>query len=405
MSPPKPARPVLSPVQLGPLELRNRIVKAATYETRSRNGFVTDELVSFHREFARGGVGATTLAYCAVSPEGRTFRDQVWMNEAALPGLADFARAVHAEGAAACAQLAHAGWFADPSASGEKPLGPSRHFSPHARTFARALGEADMERIVGDFARATRLAGEAGFDAVEVHVGHGYLLSQFLSPFNNRRRDDYGGSLANRGRFPRRVLEAVRAAGEGQLSIWAKLNMDDGFRGGLSLDDSLAFAKSVEADGTVDALQLTGGHTTKSPMYLMRGRNPLPDLFARDPNRLRGFVMRTSTRLLVRDFPFEEAWFLPKARAFRDALGLPLMLLGGVTTAERMDAAIEEGFAAVALGRALLAEPDLAKRLAAGSWSVSSCTACNECVGQVGRTPTRCVLQPTAALPQAGAPR
>ncbi len=204
--------PILSPTRLGPVHLRNRVVKCATYETRANAGLVTDALIDWHREFAAGGVAMTTLAYCSVSADGRTFKDQIVMRPEAAPGLARFAEAMHAEGAKAAIQIGHAGWFADPKATGTRPLGPSGTFSLHAQRFARAMSLADLDRVERDFATAAKIAVDAGFDALEVHVGHGYLLSQFLTPYNNRRRDAYGGSLENRARFPRRVVHAVRAA-------------------------------------------------------------------------------------------------------------------------------------------------------------------------------------------------
>src|SRR5690606_38502744 len=132
-----------------------------------------------HREFAAGGVAMTTLAYCSVAPEGRTFKDQIVVRPEAAPGLARFAAAMHPDGATAAMQLGHAGWFADPKATGTAPLGPSGTFSNHAQRFARAATDADLDRLERDFATAARIAVEAGFDALEVHVGHGYLLSQF----------------------------------------------------------------------------------------------------------------------------------------------------------------------------------------------------------------------------------
>ena len=216
---------VFTPGRLGPVELRNRVVKCGTNEGMSRDGLVTQRLIDWHREFAAGGVGMTTLAYCAVSPEGRTFEHQIWMREEALPGLRRFAEAMHAEDTRAAIQLGHAGWFANPRATGSRPVGPSRSFSPHAQAFSRAMIDADFERLTRSFADAARLAVAAGFDAVEVHVGHGYLLSQFLSPFNNRRRDRWGGSLENRARFPRQVLRAVREAAGPAAAVYAKLNM------------------------------------------------------------------------------------------------------------------------------------------------------------------------------------
>ena len=384
---------ILTPTRLGPLTLRNRIVKCATYETRTRDGLVTDALIAWHREFARGGVAMTTLAYCSASADGRTFPDQIWMREAAVPGLRRFCHAMHAEGAAAAMQLGHAGFFADPRATGERPAGPSRQFSAHARTMARALTEADLDRITDDFAAAARLAAQAGFDGLEVHCGHGYLLSQFLSPWNNRRTDRWGGDVERRAAFPRRVLRAVRDAVGPGVAVWAKLNMDDGFAGGLTLDDGLAFARLLEADGHVDALQLTGGHTTKTPMYLMRGDSPLEELFARDPSRLRRFAMRVLGPWLLKNYPFEEAFFLDAARRFRSTVGLPLMLLGGVNRLDTMERAVGEGFELIALGRALIRTPDLVQRFADGRATDSGCTHCNLCVARMGHAPTSCPLR------------
>lgn len=189
---------VFSPARLGPIELRNRIVKCGTNEGMSRAGLVTDPLIAWHREFTTGGVGMTTLAYCSVAADGRTFRDQIWMRDEALAGLRRFTEAMHADGARTAIQLGHAGWFASPSVIGVTPRGPSRQFSPHGMAFSQAMRGEDFERLTRDFGNATRLAVSAGFDAIEVHVGHGYLLSQFLSPYNNRRDDQWGGSIENR---------------------------------------------------------------------------------------------------------------------------------------------------------------------------------------------------------------
>ena len=384
---------VFTPIRLGPIELRNRIVKCGTNEGMSRGGLVTDALLDWHREFAAGGVAMTTLAYCAVSADGRTFRDQIWMRDEALPGLRRFTEAIHAEGARAAIQLGHAGWFATPGVIRAKPLGPSRTFSPRGMCFSRAASETDLDRLERDFAAAARLAVDAGFDGIEVHIGHGYLLAQFLSPYNNRRRDAYGGSIENRARFPRRVLRAVRDAVGGRAAIWAKLNMEDGFQGGMTLDEGIEVARWIEADASVDALQLTGGHTTRSPFFLMRGEVPLRGMIENEKNATARLGMRLFAPLLIRPFPFEEAFFRASALRFRAALSLPLMLLGGVTRLDTMERAIDEGFELLAMGRALIRDPDLARRMQAGELTASRCVPCNQCVVEMERGGTRCVLR------------
>ncbi len=384
---------VFTPIRLGPIELRNRIVKCGTNEGMSRGGLVTDALLDWHREFAAGGVAMTTLAYCAVSADGRTFRDQIWMRDEALPGLRRFTEAIHAEGARAAIQLGHAGWFATPGVIRAKPLGPSRTFSPRGMCFSRAASEAELDRLERDFAAAARLAADAGFDGIEVHIGHGYLLAQFLSPYNNRRRDAYGGSLENRARFPRRVLRAVREAVGGRAAIWAKLNMEDGFAGGMTLDEGVQVGRWIEADGSVDALQLTGGHTTRSPFFLMRGDVPLRGMIENEKSATARLGMRLFGPFLIRPFPFEEAFFRSSALRFRAALQLPLMLLGGITRLDTMERAIDEGFELLAMGRALIRDPDLPIRMHAGELTAARCVPCNLCVVEMERGATRCVLR------------
>jgi 2,4-dienoyl-CoA reductase-like NADH-dependent reductase (Old Yellow Enzyme family) len=391
---PASSSPVFTPVRLGPLTLRNRVVKCGTNEGLSREGLVTEPLIAWHREMAAGGVAMTTLAYCSVSADGRTFPHQVWMREEALPGLVAFTEAIHAEGALAAIQIGHAGWFASPRAIRARPVGPSRTFSPHAGTFSREASEEDLARLTRDFAEAARLAARAGFDGIEVHLGHGYLLSQFLTPWNNRRDDAWGGSLEARARFPRQVLRAVREAAPG-LAIWPKLNMTDGFRGGLTVDDALQVARWIEEDRSADALQLTGGHTTRTPFFLMRGDVPRREMIADQPHWLTRLGMRLVGPFLLRAWPFEEAFFLPLARRFREAVDLPLMLLGGVNRLDTMEKALAEGFAAVAMGRALIRDPDLVERMRAGELDASRCIHCNRCVVEMDRGGTRCPLRET----------
>ncbi len=191
--------------RLGPITLRNRTIKAATFEGMTPHGLVTDELIEFHRRVAAGGVGMTTVAYCAVAPEGRTERRQLHWRDEAMPGLRRLTDAVHAEGAAVSAQIGHAGPVADSRSNRVRALSPNTMFSPLALQFTKRASVADLERVVAQHADAARRAIDAGFDAVEVHLGHNYLASAFLSPRLNHRRDAYGGSLENRASFPRAI--------------------------------------------------------------------------------------------------------------------------------------------------------------------------------------------------------
>ena len=387
--------PAFSPGRLGPLTLRNRFVKAATFEGATPRGEVTDRLVEFHRAVAAGGVGMTTVAYCAVSPDGRVQRHCMVLDADTAKALRRVTDAVHAEGAAASAQLGHAGLVADAKSNRMRSLAPSRRFSPPAKGFVPAAKPADLSRVRDDFVRAARCAIEAGFDAVEVHVGHGYLLSSFLSPQLNRRKDDYGGSLEARSRFPREVLRAVREAVGDRIAVTAKFNMADGVPRGLWLDESVEVAQMIEADGVLDAIELTGGSSLQNAMYFFRGDVPLAEMLQTQPAYVRPGMRIIAPRLFP-SYPFEEGFFLPFARQFRAALNMPLIYLGGVNRLETAEQALDEGFDLVAMGRALLREPDLLQTFAKDERREGLCVHCNKCMPTI-YSGTRCVLVETEA--------
>jgi 2,4-dienoyl-CoA reductase-like NADH-dependent reductase (Old Yellow Enzyme family) len=387
---------VFSPGSIGHLTLRNRVIKTATYEGMAPRGVPSEALVEHHRALAAGGVGMTTVAYCAVSPDGRTFEEQMVMTPDNVVPLRALTDAVHREGAAVSLQLGHCGTFSkNARVTGGRPLGPSRSFNAYGLTagipFASAMTQPDMHRTAEDFAMATRLAGEAGFDAVEVHLGHGYLLSQFLSPATNQRTDDYGGSVDNRLRFPRQVISRVLEAARGRLAVLAKINLADGFRKGLQIGDALSVAKQLEADG-VHALVLSGGFTSRTPLYLLRGGRPLASMIRVEKSWLQRLALRGFGKSVVKAYPFEELFFLPLARQVREAVRMPLVLLGGAVSLDNLEQAMNEGFEFVALGRALIADPTLVADMQTGHKTRSRCNHCNECIAEMDAGGVRCVL-------------
>jgi 2,4-dienoyl-CoA reductase-like NADH-dependent reductase (Old Yellow Enzyme family) len=254
------------------------------------------------------------------------------------------------------------------------------------------MGEREIAEVIGDFGRAAELAREAGFDAVEIHLGHGYLLSQFLSPATNRRRDRWGGSLEGRLRLPLAVLRRVRQAVGPEFPILAKTNLRDGFRGGLELEDSVAIARALEAEG-IDALVLSGGFTSRNAFYLLRGGRPLARMVEVEQSRLQKLALRIFGSFVIRAYPFQEMFFLEAAREVRRAVKLPLVLLGGILSLENLETAMREGFELVAMGRALISDPDLIRRMQAGEVQRARCDSCNECVAEMDRGGVRCVLE------------
>lgn len=387
----------MAPAQLGPISLRNRVIKSATFEGYTTGAVVSDKLVDFHTAVGRGGVGMTTVAYLAVSPEGRTERDQIYWRPEALDGLQRLTHAVHATGAKVSAQIGHAGPVANARSNGLPSLSPSTRPNPLSMSLDRAATRTDIDRIIDAHGQATRFAREVGFDAVEVHLGHNYLVSSFLSPKVNRRRDEWGGSLVNRARFAREVLHAARESAGGEIAVIAKMNMTDGVPGGLWLDESLEFARMLQTDGTVDALELTGGSSLLNPMYLFRGDVPINEM-AESQSPLLRLGIKTFGRAVFKSYPYQPLYFLDHARQFRDALSLPLILLGGVTDLDGMNTAMRNGFEFVAMARALLREPELINRIRREADSKSLCIHCNKCAATIF-TGTRCPIAAPTGTP------
>lgn len=383
----------LAPARLGPLTLRNRIIKAATYEHATKRGIVSDHLIRFHADHAAGGVGMTTVAYCAVSRDGTTDGAQITWSDDAMPGLRRLTDAVHSHGAAVSAQIGHAGPVADPRRTKSPALAPSRTLNRQGFYFAKEATRGDIERITRLHGAAAVRAVETGFDAVEVHLGHNYFSSSFLSPKVNRRKDEFGGSLENRARVPRAVLREVRDAVGDKIAIIAKLGMADGVKGGFDVTEAAQVAQWIEADGSVDALELTEGSSLYNPMYLFRGKAPI-DAAAEAMGHPMKWGVKLFGRAVLKEYPYEEAFLIQDAKVLREAVSLPLVLLGGITNHETMDLAMREGFDFVAMGRALLREPDLVNRLTRDRAIRSACDHNNACMASIFSGTTRCALVP-----------
>lgn len=386
---------VFAPAQLGPVALRNRVIKAATFEGRTPDGLVTDELIDYHLAPSRGGVGLTTVAYLAVAPEGRTHRECIVVGDHSAPGLRRLTDAVHETGAKVAGQLGHAGPVANGRSNRVRALAASRMPSPLSMQMIGSATAADIRRITDDYVRAARTMADAGFDVLEIHMAHGYLLSSFLAPGQNRRKDRWNGSLDNRSRFARQVARAVRDEVGDQVAVTAKIGMTEGSRAGFSMPESVEFAQLLEAEGNLDALELSAGSSLLNPMYLFRGGVPLEEFAATMPLPVRLGLRTRLGRGFFREYPFEEAFLRDKALVFREALSMPLVMLGGINERATMERAMADGFEFVAMARALLREPDLVNRLQAGETDAGVCNHCNECMPTI-YTGTHCTQVPSA---------
>lgn len=373
---------LFTPVTLGPLTLRNRSIRSAAFESMCPGNVPSPQLLAYHRSVAAGGVGMTTVAYAAVTRSGLSFDRQLWMRPEIVPGLRELTDAVHAEGAAASIQLGHCGNMSHKSICGCLPVGASSGFNLYSPTFVRGLRADELPEMAKAYGRSVCLAREAGFDAVEIHAGHGYLISQFLSPSTNHRKDEFGGTLANRMRFMEMVMEEVMKAAGNDMAVLVKMNMRDGFRGGMELDESLQVARKLQELGA-HALVLSGGFVSKAPMYVMRGEMPIRTMTHYMTCWWLKYGVRLVGKYMIPSVPFREAYFLEDALKFREALDIPLVYVGGLVSRQKIEEVLNHGFEAIQMGRALLNEPDFVNRMRREENARCNCRHSNYCIARM----------------------
>ena len=374
------------PLQVGPITLPNRFIKAGANENMSMAGLPTRAMLKHHQELAMGGVGLTTMAYLAVEKVGRTLPDQLWLNDQAVSELRVVTRAVHEAGGKIAAQITHGGSFVtgifvpgrlQSSVSGFNPAGLLR-----GNFLRRAMTETDMERMVDSFVLAAERCVTAGFDAVEIHMGHGYLLNQFLSPMDNQRTDAYGGTAENRARFPARVLAAVKRKVGDRIAVLAKINVSDGRSRGGTVEDAIVTAQVLEAAGA-DMLVLSGGRNVESGWFMF-GSNLNLKAMQRVLGKwsLSGMAIAATAKSAPK-IDFRELYFWDYSTQIRERVNIPLAYLGGVKSADNVAQCMEAGFEAVALARALLREPDLPNKWREDATAPSLCDNCNSCIAYI----------------------
>ena len=384
--------PIFTPVQIGPVTLRNRVIRSAAFENMAYDNKPSQDLMDYHVAVARGGVGMTTLAYASVSRSGLSFDGQLWMREEIVPALREITDAVHAQGAKASIQLGHCGNMTHRATCGCMPVGASGGFNLYSPTFMRKLREDEIEALVEDFGHAVDLARQAGFDCVEIHAGHGYLISQFLSPYTNHRHDRFGGSLENRMRFMRMVIKRVLEAAGDDMGVLVKMNMHDGFRRGMQRGECLEVARELERLG-VHAIVLSAGFVSKAPMEVMRGAMPIKTLA--HYMDLRKFwwlkaMVRLFGRIIIPTVPYKDAYFLEDAKEFRAAVSLPLIYVGGMVSRASIEEVLGAGFCAVQMARALVRDTGFVNKLRNGEVERSDCRHSNYCIGRMYTLEMKC---------------
>ena len=375
------------PGRIGRVNLKNRLVRAATSETMATDsGAATEALVRLYTDLASGGAGLVVTGHIYVEERGKYEPRQLGLDrDSRIDPLARVTAAVHRHGGIIFAELSHAG---SQSLIREiVPLAPS--IVPNA-IFARPpveMSDADVTKTVADFAAAAARARRAGFDGVHLHSGNGYLLSQFNSPFANRRTDRWGGDAQRRARFTLEVYRAVRHATGDDFAITARLGVADTVANGLELADGLAIARQLAAEG-LDGLEVTYGVMTS---YRENIR----------PYAGVGRVQAIANGMLHRSFsaPIGEAYYRPFAQAAKRTVNIPVILVGGVRSTEVMDDVIRSGDADfLAMARPFVREPDLVNKIAHGRRGPVACVSCNICFLHEGSDPLRCWRTPSAML-------
>ncbi len=262
------------------------------------------------------------------------------------------------------------------------PLSPSGGLNIYSPTWSKKMTKDNIQQVVQSFADAVGIARESGFHAVEVHAGHGYLISQFLSPYTNHRNDEFGGSFENRCPFMQLVMRKVMEAAGTDIAVIVKMNMRDGFKGGMEVEECLQVARLLENEGA-HALVFSGGFVSKAPMYVMRGKMPVKTLTYYMKNSLLKIGVRLAGKFMIPAVPFEEAYFLKDALQFRQAVKLPLVYVGGLISGEKINEVLDSGFEFVAMARALINEPDFVNHLKRDSEARNQCDASNYCIASM----------------------
>lgn len=349
---------LFSAATLNGMQLSNRLVRSATWTgLAAPDGAVSEALTARLVELARGGTGLIITGYSFVRRDGQSRPNQLAAyDDRFIPGLTSLVDAVHAAGGKIAQQLVHGGIYSDEKVTGMEPIGPSV-FTKDGQALCRAMTHEEITAITVAFTRAAARAKIARFDAVEIHGSHGFLLSQFLSPYFNKREDEFGGALENRARFLLDTVKAVRNAVGPGYPVLVKLNSEDYVEGGFSREEAVAVSVMLQKAG-VDAIEFSGG-TAASPKDHSPSR----------PGDLQG--------------PDKEVYYRAAAKAYKQKVTIPLLLVGGIRSSDVANGLVQDGTADfVSMARPLIREPDLANRWRSGDTHRAACISCNGCSRQ-----------------------
>jgi 2,4-dienoyl-CoA reductase-like NADH-dependent reductase (Old Yellow Enzyme family) len=344
---------LFTPIQVGKIEIPNRFVRSATHDfMANRDGSASNRQVTLFENLARGEVGLIITGHAYIHPAGIASPFQTGVDrDDRIDGLSRITEVVHQYPSRIFLQLSHAGRQTTPKICGCTPLAPSAVYEPTFKVMPKEMNPADIRGVIDDFIQASRRAEQSGFDGVQLHIAHGYLLSSFISPYTNRRTDEWGGSLSNRLRIVREIIKGIKESLEKEFPLIVKLNSSDFLSDGLTLEESIEIAKILEEKG-VDGIEVSGGMAEAGKGSVWKG-------------------------LREED---EEGYFVDSASMIKEAVSIPVIGLGGIRTFSNMERFIDEGNAAlVSMSRPLIRDPFLVKKFHAGEIHKSECISCNKC--------------------------
>ncbi|MBQ6777535.1 MAG: NADH:flavin oxidoreductase [Paludibacteraceae bacterium] len=404
---------LFTPYQLGPITLRNRFIRSAAFENMCTGNTPSQMLQDYHVSVAHGGVGMTTVAYCAVDLSGVSFDGQLYVRDEALPGLKKLTDAIHKEGAKASIQLGHCGNMTHRATCKCWPVSASTGFNLYSPTFHRRLKIAEIKQMVKKFGEAVDFCREAGFDCVEIHAGHAYLISQFIARRTNRRHDEYGGSFENRVRFLNEVLDEVMIHAKDDMAVVVKTNMWDDCWHGVTMEEGIKVAKEI-LKHKVHGIVLSGGTVSASPMTILGGAMPVKTLAHYMPMKM--WWLKAALHLpgvgpiMTPTVPFRELYFMEQAKRFQEELkdevaktGTTLIYVGGVQSGDNCQQIMDEGFELFQLAHVLIKDPDFVNHVKANPHYHAGCKRSNYCVGRMYTKEMKChecVLRDGEAIPR-----
>ena len=377
------------------MQLKNRLVRSATHEAMAdEDGFPTNQLFKLYERLAKGGVGLIITGYTYVCRDGKSKAMLGIDTDEHISRYRELVNHVHQNGAKIAMQINHCGRQTTKEMTGNQPIAPSAVKDKVLFVMPREMTEEDIERVIEAFAQAARRVKESGFDAVQIHAAHGYLISQFLCPHTNRREDKWGGSIQNRLRFVTEIYERIRKSVGDDYPILIKINAYDRMKNGLKPEEGITIAKKIAEIG-FDGIEVSCGIGEDGGSTL-RGDIPIDVLLDEwDMYKSKGFlfqfIMRKFGHMLIKPIPFTEGYNRESANLIKKEVNVPIFAVGGMTDPVFMEETIRDGEADyISLCRALITDPKFPDKIRNGSRELSRCIHCNLCLFYLPTRSVRC---------------